>query len=771
MRRSLMLACVAFAISEPFAGAADWYNWRGPWQTGVSPETNLPAKWSPDPKAEDSNLIWSAPYGCRSTPLVLGGRVYMINYTAEKVKTPEGEKDRPETIEERVMCLDADTGKVLWQHTFPVFHTDIVTVRLGWTNLAADPKTGYVYAHGTQGLLFCFDRDGKVIWQHSLSEEYGRISGYGGRVTSPVIADDLLVIGMLNSSWGDQGKGGGRFVAMDKKTGQIRWWSEPGGQPKSTYYSVPVVTTINGERLLISGGCDGYLYALKLNTGEKAWSYLYSASAINCSPVVDPETGYVYIGHGEENPDNNVQGRFICVDAKTVENGAPKLVWQQDGVKARYASPILDTKENLVYVPDDTGNLYCFDAKTGKKKWRFPYGRNARGSPVLADGKIYVAEVNSYFHILKPEAKKCVRLHKQFFPSPDGISDVELNGSPAVANGRVYLTTGDEIYCIGMKDAKPAAEPTIKTTVAKGGAKATHVQIVPADVALHPGETVSFDVRLFDEHGQEMGARELKEAAWSLPAPPPPPGAKTGPPALDGKIADGKLTVDAKKPSQQGYVGVKVGDLVGKARVRVAPRLPYSQDFSKIPDGAVPGGWVNTQGKFLVKTVDGDKVLAKVTDKASPLVAHGNAYIGLPTLSDYTIEADVRCGKSGDDLPDFGIVAHRYTLFLAGNIQKLRLVSWDALPRVDKTIPWSIEPGVWYRLKLTTEIKGDTGVIKGKAWKRGETEPSAWGVILDDPRPIREGAPALYGYVTGIPEGGSGTDIFYDNVSIVPNKK
>src|SRR5438552_15369468 len=102
-RRFLLAAGLILATSPVMA--ADWYNWRGPWQNGVSPEVNLPDKWSPDPKATDNNLIWKAPYGCRSTPLVMNGRVYIINYLGEK-----------ETIQERVMCLDAGSGKVVWEY-------------------------------------------------------------------------------------------------------------------------------------------------------------------------------------------------------------------------------------------------------------------------------------------------------------------------------------------------------------------------------------------------------------------------------------------------------------------------------------------------------------------------------------------------------------------------------------------------------------------------------------------------------------------------------
>ena len=62
-------------------------------------------------------------------------------------------------------------------------------------------------------------------------------------------------------------------------------------------------------------------------------------------------------------------------------------------------------------------------------------------------------------------------------------------------------------------------------------------------------------------------------------------------------------------------------------------------------------------------------------------------------------------------------------------------------------------------------------IPKNKAWKRGDQESGSWSVELEDPRPIFEGSPALYGYVLGIPEGGSGTDIYYDNIKITPNKK
>ena len=750
------LVLLAFAAATFPAPASEWTHWRGPFQTGVGLDKNLPDK-------VEGNVIWKAPYGCRSTPLVFGGRVYLINYDSEKIKVNGKEEDLHETIQERVMCLDAKDGKKIWQHTFPLFHTDIVTSRLGWTNLASDPATGYIYAHGTQGLFFCLDgKDGKVIWERSMGEEFGRISGYGGRVTTPIVDENLAILGMCSSSWGDQTKPANRFIALDKRTGSVVWISEP-APFAGTYYSAPVVATIQGERLLISGGSDGSVFAIQVRTGKVMWRYIFSLASINSTPVVDGN--FVYIGQGEETPGTNVQGRVVCLDASQVEKGEPKLVWKVDGIKARYASPIIH--DGRLYMPDDSSRLFCLDAKTGNQYWKFNYGRGeSRGSPVLADGKIYVGEVAARFHILEPGAKKCKRLSEEFFPGEGGV-DVELNSSPAVADGKVFFSTSEQVLCIGTKDGISVKDPVLPAVAATPG-KIAFLQILPGEAALYSGDSLGFKARAFDAKGNFI--KEVNPE-WSLPAPTPPPGVKAMPPALKGTISkDGKLTVDVKVASQASIVVATIGGVTGKARVRVAPKIPYANDFEKLPDGVAPGGWVNTQGKFLVKTIAGNKVLAKVNDKFSPLISRGHAYITRPDAKDYTIECDVQGTKLNKEMPEIGVGANRYTLILAGNVQKLRLMSWDAIPRIDKTVDFSWQPDAWYRLKLTTDMSGGKGVIRGKAWPRDEKEPEAWTVSVTDSRPITHGSATLYGYVTGNFNDLPGTEIYYDNLRITPNK-
>ncbi len=779
MKRFSLLSTLLLLAATADGRSSDWANWRGPTQNGVATDTNLPERFSLKAGDPDGNLIWRVPYGGRSTPLVMNGRVYLINKVGSEGDTEEERLH----IQERVMCVDAETGKMVWEHRFNVWHTDIVAVRLGWTVLAGDPETGNVYSSGTQGLFTCFDKDGNVKWEHSLTEEYGRISGYGGRVTSAVVDGDLVIISMINASWGDQAIGRTRFVAFDKKSGSVVWWGASILPPKNTYYSVPVVADVAGQRLVIGGGGDGAVHAFKARTGEHVWSYVFGGADVNCSPVVDGNL--VYIAHGDDNTDTSAQGRVICLDGGRVKDGKPALVWKVDGIRDKFTSPVL--QDGLLYVTDDLANLFCLDAKTGKQLWKYTYGKNSKGSPVLADGKFYVAEVNSKFHILQPSREGCKELYSQFFRKRAGGPDVEINGSAAVANGRVYFMTSADLLCIGKKDGRPGPEKPWTKDTAKGQGEAKHLQILPADIVLYPGESADLKAFAYDGKGEPLGEVDVQ---WSLAGPSPPQGLppppknappSQPPPPLKAKLSDDrgnstKVTVDKENapPAQFGRVLAKHGGLTAEVRVRVVPHLPYKPNFANIPLKRTPGGWVNCQGKFEMVQLNehGSErhVLHKTALNPSPLVARADAFIGLPEWTGYTIQADLMGTRVGKDLPDVGVCANRYDLTLWGNTQQLRLTSWDAIPRVDKSIAYAWKPGVWYRMRLTVDVGADKAVVRGKVWPRDEKEPDGWTVEFTDPVPNRTGAPALYGNATGIEDGKPGTDIYYENVILTPNK-
>jgi hypothetical protein len=208
-------------------------------------------------------------------------------------------------------------------------------------------------------------------------------------------------------------------------------------------------------------------------------------------------------------------------------------------------------------------------------------------------------------------------------------------------------------------------------------------------------------------------------------------------------------------------------------------QIPYSQDFQNVPPGAAPGGWLNVQSKYVVKKLDdGSIVLSKVNTDSRPPFARANAYITLPTATGYTIQADMMGSQVRSRMPDIGLVNCRYTLILDGKTnaagkREVRIVSWEARPRVNEAVEFDWAPGQWYTVKFAIEQKEKTAVVRGKVWKKGETEPQKWTVEFEDPSPNREGAAALYGYISDplINDKNPGADAYYDNVKITPNGK
>src|SRR5258708_40189537 len=133
------LACAFVLTFALNASAADWPDWRGPMRDGISVEKNLPEKWS----LAGDNLAWKLPYGGRSAPIVIGDRVCVQNSVGKGAAQKE-----------RVMCLNADTGKVIWEYRFNVYSTDVPTHRIAWASPVADPATGNIYAMGGHGQFF-----------------------------------------------------------------------------------------------------------------------------------------------------------------------------------------------------------------------------------------------------------------------------------------------------------------------------------------------------------------------------------------------------------------------------------------------------------------------------------------------------------------------------------------------------------------------------------------------------------------------------------------
>lgn len=726
VRRASLAIALALTLGAESARASEWPSWRGPAQSGVSDETGLVSSWAKD----GEHQIWRKDFSGRSTPVVFDGRV-----------CASGRSGAGLTKQEVVACWSAENGDLRWERRFSVFNTTVPFTRVGWGSVTADPETGYLYALNVDGQLTCFDKDGTTVWERRLGEELGRASGYGGRTSNPVVDEDRVILGLIGAIWGDLGgPPRHRYIAFDKRTGRVQWISTPGGNVFDlNTNAVPVVAVINGQRLIIDGNADGWLYAIKARTGEKVWGFQLSKAALNNSVAVNGTT--VYVSHSEENIDEGTQGRLVAIDATgTGDITKTHEKWRADQVGVGFSSPLYH--DGILYTVDNSANLSAFDAETGALLWQHSLGTVGKGSPVWADGKLYVTEVNGAVHILQPSRSSLTVLDTEEIDVPGTRRRAEIYGSVAVAYKRFYFTTEEGVYGIGDPSVPFRVDPGRTAPLTDGvpaaGATAAAIQVVPAEVLARPGEAIRFEVRAYDDRGRLLGARA---AAWTLQD-------------LRGRVApDGSFSTEATSGSQTGKVVATVGELTAAARVRLVEPLPWAESF----ETGRPPHWLGGGPTLKVVDIGGEQVLAK---GPSPSGLHRHSiYFGPTSMSGYTIQADIMGGGRPRRMPDIGLINTGYMLDLQGNAQRAELRSWEAELRVLERVPFTWEPSVWYTMKLRVDADGARAIVRGKIWRRDETEPADWLVTAEDPAGIHAGSPGLIAY--------SPVDLYYDNVKVM----
>ncbi len=365
---------------------------------------------------------------------------------------------------------------------------------------------------------------------------------------------------------------------------------------------------------------------------------------------------------------------------------------------------------------------------------------------MLADGKLYVGEVNGRFSILKIGEDGAEPLDLDELEVAEGRY-AEIYGSPAVAYGRVYFTTEAGLYCLGDKskpfEVSASAPRATDPAMGRGEGPPAWLQIVPAEVLAEPGDKLKFVARTFDAKGRLIGETA---AEWSLEG-------------LEGKVnRSGAFTPDKGEAFQGGELVATSGPLSAKARVRVIGPLPWSFDFEAMAEGKAPHYWIAAGRPWELRRVDGEMVLVKIRRDSGLL--RNALYLGPPSMTDYTIQADVLGHQKGRRLTDIGLINGGYTLDLQGNQQKLEVRSWPSERRMAQTVDFAWKPETWYTIKMKVEA-GNKAVIHGKVWPRGEPEPEDWTIRVEDALPIPSGSPGLVGY--------SPADIYYDNIKVMVN--
>ncbi|MHC4875634.1 MAG: outer membrane protein assembly factor BamB family protein [Planctomycetota bacterium] len=421
---SLLMLSLAVALSAGSSARADlWPQFRGATGSGVSKETNLPAKWS-----AGSGVVWKTelPGFGNSSPAVTDKHVVLSTQTKDDALW--------------VLILDRVSGRIAKK------------IRVGSGKLAAKgPANLYAHRHNAAtpspiaignhiwtffgtGLLVCVDAtSGDIVWKKDMVSDYGDYDITFGMGSTPRYWNGLLYVSCLT-------KGASYVVALDAKTGKEKWKADrrlPAKDDGPDAYSTPIVA---GNELLISG--SDHVNAYDLLTGKQLWvtdglTIDSPYGRVIASPV-PTEEGIVIAASG--NPGGGGKGRVIAVNALGQKgNVSSKRIWTQEKSSPDSSTPV--AVDGLVFMLADNGILTCADVRTGDVKYT---KRLAEGpyhaSLVAADGKVYAQSTTGTCTVIKAD------------DSGDVLAENKLDGqffsTPAISNGVVFLRAYERIFAI-----------------------------------------------------------------------------------------------------------------------------------------------------------------------------------------------------------------------------------------------------------------------------------------------------------------------------------
>ena len=737
--------------------ANDWTNWRGPLQNGVSLEHYTKAG------KLDEKPTWSADIRSRGTPVVVDGKVILWGYKGETTD-----------LIELITCMDEKTGKKLWEHEIPDFLSDSIYNRYSIGAPTVDPETKRIYLTSNAGTFFCFELDGKKVFEIPLMEDFGRMTFPNSRVGSPVIEGEFVIIHFIFSNWGADGPAADRVYGFDKKTGELAWWTLPGvSPPVDSSYSTPVLETRDGKRVAyFTTGC-GHVVCVNTHNGKPYWKMPICKNGVNPSVVL--HKGNLIAIHGDENVDNSEKGRMVCIklpeklsapvppsqEATTLEPGVE--VWRNP-IGATSSSPVV--VGDVIYQLTDGAELYAIDANTGANLWKMKLSNaNLHSSPLYVDGLIYCPMLEGKLVVVKPGKE-----------SGEVVQEIKLEGdclgAPSVCNGQLYVTTTKHLYAFAIPNKGVKVDAAPKVEMPKAG-KAVALQIIPAETVIMTGNKQSFRVRSIDANGMLVSS-DVKGVKWETFIPPTAKVKAT----MDAKFNDaGELVVAANAKSSAGAFKATAPDgLFGTIRGRGLRNLPLIENFDGydlkddqptegIKFAYPPLPWIGARFKFDVREVagaPGNKVFAKTFDRL--LFQRGTVFLAPSQFSNYTMQADVMTDGSARAKSDIGLINQRYLICLRGNAGKLEVSS--NLERLKQEAVFKVIANTWYTLKTRVDVAKDgSGVVLAKIWDRAQAEPAAWTIEVKVPRAHKNGSPGIFGF-TPLNQ----KRVYLDNLSVTPNK-
>jgi outer membrane protein assembly factor BamB len=440
--RRIAFALTFICSAGILARAEDWPHWRGPAATGVSPETNLPVRWS-----ATENVAWSATLAGQgvSTPIVVGGRVIVTSQVGSGVRRPgnhprltqggdaagAGERalggGAPAKDDGRtwflVEAFAHGDGQKLWEHRLEAAG-DLTPVHDKHNLASPSPVSDgtRIYAWFGTGQIVALDLNGRVAWQRHLGKEIAPFDIQWGHGSSPVVHDGTLFLLCDHAP-------ASYLLAVDAATGRDRWKADR-GQGLASYSTPFVVPTASGAEVIVNSSerVDAYDAA----TGRHLWH----TGGANRFPIPMPvlHDGVVYMSRGYRS------GPYLAMrPGGRGDVSSSHVIWRVE-TGAPYVSSLVFSN-GLLFMANDAGVITAADAKTGERVWQHRVAGVFSASPIAAAGVVYFPSESGRTVVMRAS------------PTPEVVAendlDVRLVSSPAASGGRLFLRGDDRLFAIG----------------------------------------------------------------------------------------------------------------------------------------------------------------------------------------------------------------------------------------------------------------------------------------------------------------------------------
>jgi outer membrane protein assembly factor BamB len=460
-----LFAAVAVTMADGSA-RGDWPMWGGtPARNMVSAMKGLPTTWD---ITSGKNVKWVAKLGSQTygNPVVSNG-VVLAGTNNELVRDPKQPGDRGV-----VMAFRESDGEFLWQAT----HEKLSSGRVNdwpFQGVASSPlvEGERVYYVSNRAELVCADlqgfRDGEndgpfkeekftsqtdvdILWKLDMMEEVGAFP-HNLANSSPVAWGDLVFVSTSNgqdeSHVNIPSPRAPAIIAVNKNTAKVVWEdASPGDKILHGQWSTPAVGRVGGVDMVIHGQGDGWLRSYEAATGKKLWEFDLNPkdsvwpktrNEIISTPVIVENV--VYIANGQDPEHGEGVGHAYAIDAtKRGDITESGRIWHYDKIRRSISTAAV--QDGLVYLADFSGFFHCLDAKTGQAVWVHDMLAAMWGSPLLADGKIYLGDEDGDVVIFQAGREKKIVAEMNMGSS--------IYSTAVPANGVLFISNRNQLFAL-----------------------------------------------------------------------------------------------------------------------------------------------------------------------------------------------------------------------------------------------------------------------------------------------------------------------------------